>query len=175
MINIPHTTHTNPLTSKSDIGHFMLGVGAIIEHEPTGTILITKRDKADFQVGVWELVYGRLDHHEELLTGLRREINEELGITQIDIKRMLRVWHFYRGKKSEATEIYGMTFHCTVTSQDVTLNPEHSEYVWVTPKEALERIEVEGIKQDIENFIEYKNEDKNKIAIGSVSLNQQYI
>lgn len=172
---IPHTPPPTNHLQKSDIGRFMIGVGAVIEHPPTGTILICKRDQADYQVGVWELVYGRLDHHEEFLSGLQREIREELGIIELEIGHLLRVWHFYRGEKSETTEIYGMTFHCLVASQTITLNPEHSEYEWVTPEEALERVTVPGILQDIENFIAYKETQRSHIAFSSVSLIQTHI
>jgi len=148
------------------IGRFMVGVGALIEHEATGLILVAKRDRANYNKGTWEITYGRIDQFEELEDGLRREVQEEVGITQLEVKRILRVWHFYRGQKSAETEIFGLTYHCVVPTQTVTLSDEHSEYRWVTPAEALQMIEVAGIKQDLEFFI--KNKQNTLTAISNV-------
>lgn len=162
--------------AKGAVGHFMLGVGAIIEHEPTGTILLMKRAEADFQIGVWEMMYGRLDHFEEVSTGLKREVFEELGITDIQVGRLLRVWHFYRGEKTQEKEIYGFTFHCTVSSQEVILNPEHDEYEWVTPEKALEKVTVTGLKRDLEVYLQYKKGNlENKTAFSNVNEELSYL
>ena len=34
----------------------------------------------EFQKDAWELVYGRVDQHEEFETGLRREVKEETAL-----------------------------------------------------------------------------------------------
>lgn len=66
--------------TEQKIGHFMIGVGCIIEHKPTGKILCLLRDRANYLKGEWELMYGRIDQHEELFEALRREVHEETGI-----------------------------------------------------------------------------------------------
>ncbi len=135
------------------VGRFMLGAGAIIKHPSEDKILITKRDKTDFQTNTWELIYGRIDHDEEITTGLLREIKEELGPIKIKIERVIRLWHFYRGEKAAASEIYGVTFVCQALNTDIKLNEEHSDYQWVEPKKALEKIYNKGIKHDVRQFI----------------------
>jgi 8-oxo-dGTP pyrophosphatase MutT (NUDIX family) len=144
--------------TETKIGRFMVGVGCLLEHTPTGKILCVRRDGSNFQKGEWEITYGRIDQHEELYEALRREAFEETGVTDFEIKRLLRVWHFYRGEKSSETEIFGFTFHCVTDKLDVQLSLEHSEYAWLTPEEALEKISVPGIKMDIELFIKHKND-----------------
>ncbi len=142
--------------SEQKIGTYMIGVGCIMEHGPTGKILCLLRDRANYQKGEWELMYGRIDQHEELFEALRREVKEETGLEGFTIERLLRVWHFYRGEKKPETEIHGFTFYCVSETQNVTLSTEHSEYRWVSPQEALNLITIDGVKEDIKfgSFLE---------------------
>ena len=135
----------------------MLAAGAVIEHAPTGKILVVKREGTDFQKGIWELNYGRIDQHEELEQGLRREIQEETGLTHITIKKLLRVWHFYRGQKLPENELYGFTFYCQTDDDQVRLSAEHSEFRWVTVEEGINLITEVGIRQDLEVFQQYRD------------------
>ena len=138
---------------NQSIGRYMIGVGAIIKHPSQDKILITKRDKTDFQKNAWELVYGRIDQDEELIEGLLREIREELGPIKIKIERVIRLWHFYRGEKRAETEIHGVTFVCQALDTNIKLSAEHSIYDWVSPQKALKKITLKGIKHDIRQFI----------------------
>jgi 8-oxo-dGTP diphosphatase len=156
---------------ETKIGRYMLGVGCVMEHAPSGKILCLQRDRASFQKGEWELMYGRIDQYEELFEALRREVKEETGLEGFAIKRLLRVWHFYRGEKKAETEIHGFTFHCQIDNQDVNLSSEHSDFRWVDPNEALELIQVDGIKEDVRFFMQHKNDP----AIGFSGVDDKLI
>jgi 8-oxo-dGTP pyrophosphatase MutT (NUDIX family) len=145
----------------------MIGAGCVMEHEPTGTILCVQRDRADYNKGEWELPYGRIAQHEDILEGLKREIFEETGKTDFEVRRLLRIWHFYRGEKKAETEIHGCTFHCVTQSQDLVLSPEHSQLAWLKPELALEKIAIVGVREDVRFFIE--NRDTQKVAFSGVS------
>lgn len=153
--------------TEQKIGKYMIGVGCVMEHVPTGKILCLLRDGTDFQKGAWELMYGRIDQHEELFEALHREVKEETGIDGFKIERLLRIWHIYRGEKSPETEIHGFTFHCTTHSQDVTLSAEHDQYKWVSPEEAIDLISVDGIREDAKLFLANKN--NHKLAFSGVT------
>ncbi len=154
------------LADSSDIGRFMFGVGALIQYKETDKILILKRASrpADFNKNQWELLYGRKAQFEELTTTLSREIKEEIGFDNIKIKKILRTWHFFRGKKEADKEILGITFWCQTDQKEVVLSDEHTEYQWVTPSEALELISVEGIQNDIKMFIEHRKTLKSALS-----------
>lgn len=156
--------------SKNKIGRFMLAAGAIIEHPTEQKILVAKRAITGHQDHQWELLYGRIDNHEEVVDGLKREIFEETGLKNIKVVKALRVWHIYRGEKLPDLEIFGMTFVCKTGSDKITLCKEHSEYSWVTPQEALELIQVEGIVVDIELYIKYlKTPNSFPIAVSDIN------
>ena len=139
------------------IGRFMVGVGAAIEHAESGKVLVIKR-AGDHHKGAWEIVYGRLDQHEDFETGLRREVAEETGITDLEIVDHISVWHTYRGKQQMAElEVLGTTFACRTTTTEVTLSEEHSAYEWVAPEELKKYKTVDEIAREFGKYQEYRN------------------
>jgi 8-oxo-dGTP diphosphatase len=134
-------------------GRFMVAVGALIEHPPTGTILLLKRaESADYLPGIWEDPGGRMKQFEEPEEALRREVREETGLA-IDILRPLAVVRDFRGARSAENEWVGVSFWCRAASQDVALSHEHSAYQWVAPERALQIVEHAGVRADIEALI----------------------
>ncbi len=153
MINQPH----NQSTATNPVGRFMVAVGAVIENTKTGRILIIQRASSqDWRGGEWEIDYGRIDQHEDPIDGLKREIKEEVGLTDLTIKEVMRVWHLYRGPVSAENDLIGITYYCTTETDDVKLSDEHIAYEWTTPEMALQRIKVDGIREDIQRFIQLK-------------------
>lgn len=154
----------NHSSEKNPVGRFMVAVGAVIEHEKTGKILILRRaDSEDWQGGEWEIDYGRIDQFEDPEHGLRREVREETGLADLTIGRVLSVWHIHRGEeKSAHNDLIGITFATTTRSNSVTLSHEHSEYRWVDPEEALALISVEGIRRDVKLYQKMKEEQNAK-------------
>jgi 8-oxo-dGTP diphosphatase len=147
----------NQSTPKNPVGRFMVAAGAVIELNHTGKILLVKRNESlDWHPSEWEITYGRLGQFEDVESGLRREIFEELGINQIEIGKVIRLWHIYRGSLKAENEVIGITYHARTSIPQVKISSEHSEYRWVTPKEALTLIKIEGIIQDIKLFQEIK-------------------
>ena len=142
---------------NNEEGKFMVSVGAMIEHDATGKILLLKRThKADFSPGIWEDITGRMKQFEEPEHALVREVQEEAGL-EIEIIKPIKIFHLFRGEKSADNEIIGIIYLCKSKSDKVTISGEHTEYRWVTPQEALEMIDNPSIKKDIEAFIAEKN------------------
>jgi len=154
------TDPNNTSTEKNPVGRFMVAAGAIIELNDSGKILILQQSsKLDWQPSEWEIPYGRLDQFEDAETGLRREMKEELGIRSIEIVKVIRVWHIFRGSKKADNELIGITYHCRTKTEKMHLSDEHEEYQWVAPEEALTLVKVKGIRRDIEQFIRFQNLD----------------
>lgn len=159
------TQPNNQSTKQNPVGRFMVATGAIIEHEKSGKILIIQRAfDQDWQAGEWEICYGRIDQFEDTVRGLQRELSEELGLTELNVGDVLSVWHIFRGPEKAESELIGITYHCTTSTDDISLSHEHVAYRWVSPNEALELIKVDGIRRDIFKFIDKKA--KTKAAIG---------
>jgi 8-oxo-dGTP diphosphatase len=91
------------------------------------------------EVDIWDLPGGKVEHGESPYDTLRREVQEETGLT-ISIDKPLGVWWFFRNK--DGAQIVCTTFLCT--SQDTNINLENNptqekitEYRWVTKDELL--------------------------------------
>ena len=143
----------------ANVGHYMIGIGAIIELKGTNKILVLKRN-SDFQHGQWEIMYGRIDQHEEFAQGLKREVREETGIIDLKIKSLSRIWHIYRGEKLAENELFGCTFICETETEYVKLSREHTEYKWVNYQEAVGLSSVSGIDADMKLYARRKNGEK---------------
>lgn len=154
MMNIP--VNGTSIPSNQNVGRFMVVVGAILEHPDSGTILLLKRDGVDFNSGVWETGYGRLDQGEEPGRGLKREFKEETGL-KIEPKEILSARFYNRGKKKQPeNEGIVLTYWATSNSQNVKLSQEHSEYRWVIPEEAMEVVTEQLVRNEIQAFIQAK-------------------
>lgn len=152
-VSQPH----NQSTATNPVGRFMVAVGAVIELANTGKILIIQRaSEQDWRGGEWEIIYGRIDQFEDTTKGLRREVREESGITELSIYDTVRVWHIFRGPETAENEIIGITYRCSTTQENIQLSAEHTAYRWVTPQEALSVIATPGIREDLEKFIAFK-------------------
>jgi 8-oxo-dGTP diphosphatase len=132
----------------------MIAVGAMIEHDSSGKILLLKRaETADYLPGIWEDMGGRIKQFEEPEEALRREVREETGL-EIEVLKPLAVFHDYRGERTAENELVIITYWCKAKSDQVALSEEHTDYQWVSPEEALELAEHVGVRKDIQAWID---------------------
>lgn len=156
---MPSQQPSNISTKENPVGRFMVASGAVIELADTGKILVVQRSSSlDWHPDEWEILYGRIGQFEDTEEGLRREISEESGITDLEIIAVLTVWHIFRGTAETAeNELIGITYHCKTVQTELKLSDEHRNYMWVTPEQALEMVKVSGIKRDILKYIESRS------------------
>ncbi len=139
-------------------GRFMVAVGAVIEHAPTGRILLLQRShKADFMPGVWEIPSGRMKQFEELEDALAREIYEETGLRGVEIVKPLTVEHFFRGERVAEKEIVLIMYWARVQDEVVTISGESEDYRWATPEEAAGIVQFDNIEAFIQLYMKERN------------------
>lgn len=99
---------------------------------PTDEVLVMRRASD----GGWELPGGRLDVGESAIEGLCRELREETGLAA-EVRRPIHTvsWRNDRGKGR-----FGVYYYCTADEQSVSLSHEHTDYEWLTPSAATERL-----------------------------------
>lgn len=83
----------------------------------------------------WQAVGGRLDKGEKLEAGLRREVQEETGITDLEVGVVIHVDEWFAKPEGELKHIVALFFLCRTNTVDVVLSNEHVEYAWVTPEQ----------------------------------------
>lgn len=118
-------------------GRFQVAGCAIIEKD--GKVLITRRSPSRWMGELWEFVTGRVEQSEDLITGLKREVREEVNL-KINPLFPIYVSHFYRGKghkriKIPENEIFLITYVAKWVSGRVKLKTdEQDKFEWVNLK-----------------------------------------
>lgn len=97
------------MTSKYPNAFYRVAVKALIKNDK-GEVLVVK-EKSD----KWDLPGGGLNHDEEPLDGLKREILEELGVSDINIYQPILAKSFWLEDKQAYTMwiVYEVELHNT--------------------------------------------------------------
>ncbi len=115
-------------------------------------VLVITRSREEMENGEFEgievidLPGGVIEAGEGVEEGLRREIEEEVGLEVSIIKPLMVSDHF-----GEGIHVVGILYLCKYINGEVVLGPEHDEYYWVDVYElesmdssswAIERVEL---------------------------------
>jgi 8-oxo-dGTP diphosphatase len=73
-------------------------VAAAVIRGADGRILLARRADQQHQGGLWEFPGGKVEAGETVLAALRRELQEELGITVTSARPLIKVQHDYPDK-----------------------------------------------------------------------------
>ena len=121
---------------------FFIGVKALIENGK-GEILIlnsspVKKEFARTDKDFWDLPGGKIKKGEQVEAALMREIKEELGVDgkKLEILGIFDASVSRMKVSSMKTPLVLVTYTCTLPDCKFSLNSEHSEYRWVSRKEA---------------------------------------
>ena len=118
-----------------------------------------RSEHVTFLPGVWEDIGGRLKQFEEPEDALRREVWEETGL-EIEIIRPINIFHLFHGERNADNEMIIITYWCRSHSDHVVLSQEHSDYRWLSPRQALRLAEHEGVRSDLEAFLLFKEHSR---------------
>ncbi len=83
-------------------------VMAAVVCNPAGDILIAKRPDDKHQGGLWEFPGGKLEDGEARFAGLRRELQEELGIVVTEARPLIDI-HYHYPDKSVRLDVWKVT------------------------------------------------------------------
>ncbi|MGV3467434.1 MAG: NUDIX domain-containing protein [Heyndrickxia sp.] len=114
-------------------------------------VLLLKRTSSVLNEA-WCYIGGKIEKGEKAWEAAVREVEEETGMTDISYYVSNRFDQFYDPKVDYiylAPVFVGFVNH----GQDIKLNEEHSEYKWLTFKEALEKVTLPG-NDEVLTFIE---------------------
>src|SRR5580700_7778522 len=122
------------MESQEDCFH--LGVKALLCNSH-GQLLLLKKKWAD--QFFWDIPGGRLKKGEAPLDALKREIEEETGLTHFGTPRFLSMLLTDVRLSTDNGDV-GLIFsvyHCDIVSFDrIILSNEHVDYGWYMPSEA---------------------------------------
>ncbi len=127
---------------------FHIGIKAMIENAE-GQLLLFKQDVSHTHsiptAAYWDFAGGRMDEGEtDVLVTLKREIQEETGITEIESAELFTTVISNHQIKLPDGQLIGlalMVFKVHLKpGSEITLSDEHTEYEWVDRSEAKIRL-----------------------------------
>ena len=113
-------------------------------------ILLLKRSPGKIEENKWGVAAGKLEENEELIDGIIRECLEETGLELKESSLEKIATAYIRNEGFEYSyHMYKTTF---LEIPTITLNDEHTEYKWVTIKEALKMPLMSGAKELLKHY-----------------------
>jgi 8-oxo-dGTP pyrophosphatase MutT (NUDIX family) len=109
-------------------------------------ILLLKRSPEDG--GFWQTVTGTLEINESIIESRIRELEEETGIKEANFSD--EIYRFSWVKKDYT--VVELVYAVEVFSQNVTISSEHTEYIWLPIKEAIDKVEKQNTKDSLSQF-----------------------
>lgn len=85
--------------------------------------------------GKYHVPGGRLEPGEAFMDGLRRELREETGLDDVEIKDAIHVDEWRPVINGAEQQIVGVFVLCHYKGGDVRVSNEHDEAVWLNPDE----------------------------------------
>jgi 8-oxo-dGTP pyrophosphatase MutT (NUDIX family) len=121
-------------------------VGAVIKLRPvegTAEFLLLRNRR-----GFWGFPQGHKEKGETEIQTLVREVKEETGISELDIRSYIGkiTYSYYRGdgvrSDKEVRFYYAMT-----PTKEVKISEEHADFTWATLKEAFSLLDHAKLRQ----------------------------
>lgn len=115
-----------------------------IEHGEPRVLLAKRATTKKFFPGIFELPGGHVEYGEEMEAGLRREVQEELGVA-IEVGDVVGVFTYMNNiKLCQSIEVVYFA-RLTDPETNIVIHPEdHSEWRWCSASELAETIESAG-------------------------------
>ncbi len=115
-----------------------------------GRLLLLRRANSAYGNGEWCLPGGKLDYGDTLEETVAKEMREETGLAVAETAFLL----FQNSLPVEPGKMHCVNFYFTCRcGGEVILNPESSEFAWVTPQDALAFRPVFGAEAAIRKLI----------------------
>ena len=117
-------------------------VAKTLVFDQSGKLLLLKRSSTDeHRPGGWDLPGGRIEDHEDIVTGAVREALEEAGLL-LDPANMQLIFAAtnagFNTSYKQNISLIRLNYAVAVTNPAVALSDEHDDFMWCTIHEALE-------------------------------------
>jgi mutator protein MutT len=133
----------------------IVAITALIKNKTGDKFLLIKRKPNEIAFGgKWVFPGGKAEREESILTTLKREVLEEVGLKIEDDKQYLKDFTFIR---PDGHNVIGLCFLVQAKSEDITLHQDFTNFCWITPQELANYDHINGMEEEVQKaFREYK-------------------
>ena len=108
-------------------------VKGIIFNKGLKRILLVQRSSCDpIGAGTWENVGVKVEYGEQTDDALKREIREETGITELQIKSLA-----YTSLEYNKEPCLFIVYFCETQTEAVKISSEHQNFVWADKEDCI--------------------------------------
>lgn len=122
-----------------------VGVKVLLYNQHDELLLLRRSRVVSDGSIVWDIPGGRIEAHEALEAGLKRELLEECGVTAHIDPELLAAQDISVGTDRHVVRL---TYRARIDQLIVKLSDEHNSYVWASPH-ALSDYEVDPLIRDV--------------------------
>ena len=96
----------------------------------------------------WEFPKGLVEKGEDVLDTLRREVEEETGLKELELEGHLGSIKYYFKKTNGTLVSKGVTYHLVkALGGQVEISHEHEDFVWLSYEDAISRLKFKNHKK----------------------------
>lgn len=114
-----------------------VGIKALLRNREGKYLLMRRSAKYGDIEGQWDIVGGRIEPGAPLIENLKREIQEETGLTLAEEPKLVAAQDILTDPKKHVVRL---TYHASIEGEP-RLDGEHTEYGW------FNKVEVQNMKQ----------------------------
>ena len=134
-----------------------IAVKALIKNKDSFLILKTTDSNQNNNLSGWETPGGRLEDGEEIIDGLKRELEEETGLDP----NILFPFNAYSANVGQEDNIIGINYLAEYTQGDIKMDiNEHSQYQWATISDIRKLKDSIGLQKEIDAYERFINNCK---------------
>lgn len=119
--------------------------------ERSAGIIIVKGDEflvLHYAAGHWDFPKGKIEPGESEPDAALRELEEETGITEVDVlSGFEETIHYVFKREGETVSKDVLFFLGRVASDNITLSHEHKDFVWLPFERAVEKVTFKTAKE----------------------------
>ena len=126
----------------------------MIKERSAGAVIFYAREREPeylllhYTAGHWDFPKGNIEPGESELETVRREVEEETGIRDIELvygfKKLIR-YYYRKGKELVSKEV--VFYLAESKTKDVRISWEHTGYVWLGYEDAVNRLTYKSAKE----------------------------
>lgn len=123
---------------------FYIGVKALIQSQDKKILLLHSTPRKNLGgISYWDLPGGRVNNETNIHSVLRRECQEELGDSNLEIGALFGfVIANHRATLNQSTVKLGLiVYKCQLVEQTIQLSDEHDQFDWFDSQKAAELLE----------------------------------
>lgn len=121
-------------------------------------LLLKRSENSKIYPGIWQMITGTIESHENTKQTLLRELSEETGLTPESVYSIPRINTFYLAVSDKIC--MSPVFLAFVKSEKVKISEEHTEYKWASYEEARELIHWPNQVESLEVIMKYLSDSE---------------